>query len=166
MKNSLDEVIESLKQSYKYSLLNDCADIQENLFNCILKLTNLSQNISLENSKIPMENKENIVKFDLLHLDGQNNEYYIYPVGEAEFKKLAYEEGKIFVRVFHENGKIENTIRKVNRIWTSSVLWNINSMYSEFIVDKNGNQCHYSKGKNLKVYACPFSYKNHIPKNI
>lgn len=165
MLSKIEETLEILKDTYKMCAQDNYEKPQEALLTGILNLKTFLEN-SDNHGKISNTHlqKPNIT-YDLRHVDKNGNEYYFYPIGEAEFKKQAYEQGKIFVRVFHPDGKIEDTIRKINRIWTSSVLWNINSMYSRYIIDNFGRECHYSKGANLKVYACPLSYRDSIPKS-
>lgn len=132
------------------------------------KLKNKSNiNFTIENDLILGESLKFMkIRYDLRNTDKHNNKYYFYPAGDSEFKKMAKEEGKIFVRVFHPDNKIEDTIRNVTKIWSSSVLWNINSMYSKYILNDKGKKCHYSEGYNLKVYACPYSYRDTLPETL
>lgn len=169
MKTKIESTLEILKDTYKISVSEGYLKVQDNILNAILNLKsiNLNENIPVEKTMVLFnKTQENNIKYDLRNTDKNNNEYYFYPIGESEFKNTAYKEGKIFVRVFHPDGKIEDTVRRINKIWASSVLWNINSMYSKYILKNNGEQCHYSEGHNLKVFACPYSFKDSIPNYI
>ena len=166
MKKVLQENLSKLKGIYKLSLVNNYSEIQDDILEVIVELTKLSYEKPMENNQIPKETPKEEVAYTLIHIDGNGNEYYVYPKREDDFKQEAYEERSVFVRAFHPNGKVEDCVRKVNRIWQSTVLWNINSMFSNYIKDDRGEKLHFSKGKNLKVYACPVSYKDTIPKKI
>ncbi|MBQ8168024.1 hypothetical protein IJZ97_01235 [bacterium] len=164
MEQILTQNLNLLKEIYKTSLIKNYTDVQEEILQVIVNLTKLEQNNPMENPEIP--NSNTTVTYTLIHLDRNKNEFYVYPKREDKFKKAVYEEGNVFVRVFHPDGKIEDCVRKVNRIWQSTVLWNINSMFSEHILNERGEKCHFSKGKKLKVYACPVSCKDSVPNKI
>ena len=176
MQNKLPETMELLKEIYKICIMEDYEKIQENIMTCILNLdkicgffqpklqNNLQKTlIPKEGGNVMFDSNKNLVKFDLYKTDKRNSEYYFYPTNENEFKKEAYESGQVSVKVIHPDGKTETPVRNVSKVWDTSVYWNINSMYSKYILDKTGKKKHYSNGCNLKVYACPIAYKDSIP---
>jgi hypothetical protein len=107
-------------------------------------------NKSGERSKSIMDCNE--ISFKLLTTDEKNNKYYIYPTDEELFKREAFERGGIFVGIIHHNGYIEYIERQVNKIWKTTVFWNINSMSTQYRDLK-----HLSDANNLTVYACPIN---------
>jgi len=169
----LSETVNLLKSTYKICITEDYEKIQENIFKAILNLSKIQENVNEKNTlvngkseEVKMflnENNSNSLLFMLSEQDTNNNEYYFYPRDERQFKKEAYESGRVFVKAIHPDGKIETKIRKVSKVWSTTVYWNINSMYSDYILDDDEQKQHFSEGNNLKIYACPVAYKDNIP---
>ncbi len=97
------------------------------------------------------------ITFKLLDTDRNNNKYYIFPENEDDFKKEAFQDKEIFVRVKHSDGYVENITRQVNKVWGTSVYWNINSMPTSY---RGLN--HLSKAHDLVVHSFPIRYKDKI----
>lgn len=95
------------------------------------------------------------MKFKLL-AERKSNEYYTFPIYEDAFKIEAFEDRGIIVQIIHSDGYVEHLTRKVHKIWETTVLWNIETMYSNYTGTK------LNKINNLKVYACPLRYKEII----
>lgn len=95
------------------------------------------------------------IKFKLLNTDKNNNKYYIFPENKDDFIEEGFQDKSIFVIVKHSNGYVENITRQVNKIWKTSIYWNINSMPSSYRKLK-----HLSEAHDLVVYAFPMRYKN------
>ena len=87
---------------------------------------------------------------------GKSNEYYTFPINEDTFKIEAFEDHGIIVKIIHSDNHVEYLRRKVHKIWESTVLWNIETMYSDYTGTK------LNKSNELKVYACPLRYKEAI----
>lgn len=168
MKQKLKSILIKLKQIYKTSIESNYTDIQDDILSTIVDLQSAISDDSPTNyneSAAP-ESHLRPGRFFLCQSDNNRNQYYFYPSNENSFKDEAVNQGRIFVRVFHPNGIVEDTIRNVHKKWTTSVFWNINSMYSKHIVNTTGKPCHYSAGHNLTVYACPIQYRNYVPERI
>lgn len=95
------------------------------------------------------------MKFKCL-AERKSNEYYIFPIYEDAFKIEAFEDRGIIVKIIHSDGYVEYLSRKVHKIWESTVLWNIETMYSDYTGTK------LNKINDLKAYACPLRYKKII----
>ncbi len=96
------------------------------------------------------------MKFKLL-AGRKSNEYYTFPIYEDAFKIEAFEDRGIIVQIIHSDGYVEHLTRKVHKIWETTVLWNIETMYSDYTGTK------LNKIDDIKVYACPLRYKEIIP---
>jgi hypothetical protein len=119
-----------------------------------MQQTALSAKLSSTSSTPDPQTK---TSFKLLKTDKNNNKYFTFPEDEVEFKRKAYQNGGIFVKVIHPDGHIEPIVRRVNKMWSKSVYWNINSMPTKY-----ASLNRLSKAHNLVVYACPISYKDSI----
>lgn len=108
-----------------------------------------------------MENSNEFKKTDFVFIGGRNNnEFYIFPKDENQFKKEAFEDHQLFVHIIHSDGYTEDHLRKINVIWTANVLWNLETMHSKYTKLK------LTDTKNLVVYACPRRYKALIVKEF
>ena len=62
-----------------------------------------------------MENSNEFKKTDFVFIGGRNNnEFYIFPKDENQFKKEAFEDHQLFVHIIHSDGYTEDHLRKIN----------------------------------------------------